>query len=212
MNLPMRKKPDEVIEAEMGLAPIAQNQVTAIQPHVQLATPEQSRIESVNSLLAKAYDRASLLELTKDEAEKLTADFDDADFRRGAAGKEDLLYIEHQSLRRRLNAVLGVGKWSLIVRRSWSESFMAGRPPEPAVRVYTECVLIARGCFIAEAIGDGNYFTKNASQNYGDAFEASKSAALRRCCKDMGIGLQAWSKEFTEAWKAKYPGFNRPTK
>jgi hypothetical protein len=178
----------------------------------QVKSVGDARVESVNDLLSKAYEKASQLELTEKEIAALTADFQDVDFRRGAGGNQDLIYIEHQSLRQRLNKVLGVGKWSLIIRRNWSEEFMAGRPPQAAFRVYVESVLIVRGCFVGEAIGDGVYYKANASGNYGDAYESAKSAALRRCCKEFGIGLQAWNKDWCEGWKARYPGFNRPNK
>lgn len=162
-------------------------------------TPAQARVEAVGATLARAYERASTLELTKEESDALTAPFPDEAFRPGADGKEELLYIEHATLRERLNAVLGVGRWSLITRRTWAEEYVT-RKNEPATRIYVEAVLVVRGCFAAEAIGDMTYYPKNASQNYGDAVEGAKSAALRRCAKELGIGLQVWHKDFCEGW------------
>src|SRR5262249_1520578 len=67
-----------------------------------------------------------------------------------------------------------------------------------AVKVYCRAMLIVRGCYVGEAVGDMDYYTNNASQNYGDAFEGAKTAAFRRCAKEFGIGLQAWRKRWCE--------------
>jgi len=211
MPPPPKRQPEvqdvEVLQS-MALAPVAQPPSTAekIEP----------RAESVNLLLAKAYERASTLELTADEIKRLTADFDDADFQRGAGGDANLLYLEHGALRKRLNDVVGIGKWTCIPRRSWSEEIQipakAGKPASVAVRIYIESVLIIRGCFVGEAIGDGTYYKSNAGGSYSDGYESAKTAAFRRCTKDFGMGLQAYSKDWCNQWKEKYPNFDRPVR
>ena len=220
MKIPVRKvqPPDEAVLADMALAPVIQSQSLEVMKSdsvpatKQIAqNPVEARTDAVNILLSNAYSKASQLVLTDEESKALAADFPDCEFYRGAAGKDDLLYINHASLRVRLNQVIGIGKWNMIVRRSWSEEFTTAKK-EQAVRVYVEGVLIIRGCFVSEAVGDGTYYKNNASQNYGDALEAAKSGALRRVCKELGIGLQPFSKDFCEQWKNKYKGFQRPTK
>jgi hypothetical protein len=47
------------------------------------------------------------------------------------------------------------------------------------------------------------YYPKNASQNYGDAVEGAKTAAFRRCAKELGVGLQAWKKDWCDGWWAR---------
>lgn len=214
MNIPTRK-PDEVIEAEMGLAPVPKQDLSIATTSATQSTAD-ARTESINSLLAAAYPKASTLQLTKEEQEKLVAPFDDADFRRGAGGKQDLLYIEHHALRNRLNTVLGVGQWTMIVRKQGSETFVSTnsktKEKTENVRVYVEAVLLVRGCYVSEAIGEGNYFKNNASQSFGDAYESAKTNAFRRVCKELGIGLQAWSKDFCDEWMQRYPGFDRPVR
>jgi hypothetical protein len=172
-------------------------------------TAMQAKMDSINTLLSVAYTKASQLDLTEDEISRLTEDFDDSEFYRGANGNPDLIYINHASLRIRLNRVIGVGKWNMIIRRSWMEEFLTAKKEE-ATRVYVEAVLIVRGCYVAEAIGEGTYYKNNQSGNFGDSYEIAKSVALRRVCKELGIGLQAWSKDFAENWKNKYKGFTRP--
>lgn len=162
-------------------------------------TPAQAKIDAVANLTMKAYERASTLQLTPEEVSALQAEFPDEAFQKGAAGKEHLIYIEHAHLRDRLNKVFGPGQWAIIPRNRWAEDFSTGKGTE-ASRVYVEAMLCIRGCFVAEAVGDMVYYKNNDSQNYGDAVEGAKTAALRRCAKELGIGLQAWKKEFCEGW------------
>lgn len=170
--------------------------VTENKPQV---TAAQAKVEAVANLTFKAYERASTLALTPDEIKGLGADFPDEAFKPGAAGKEHLIYIEHAFLRDRLNSVIGVGQWALIPRNRWAEDFTTNNG-KPASRVYVEAMLVVRGAFVSEAVGEMEYYPNNSSQNYGDAVEGAKTAALRRCCKEFGIGLQAWKKDWCEGW------------
>jgi hypothetical protein len=162
-------------------------------------TAAQAKVEAVASLTFKAYERASMLTLTPEEIASLQADFPDEAFKPGAAGKEHLIYIEHAFLRDRLNQVIGIGQWALIPRNRWAEDFKTTNG-KSASRVYVEAMLVVRGAFVSEAVGEMEYYPNNASQNYGDAVEGAKTAALRRCCKEFGVGLQAWKKDWTEGW------------
>jgi hypothetical protein len=156
----------------------------------------------------KAYERAATLQLTPEEAKALQADFPDEAFQPGAAGKDHLLYIEHAYLRDRLTQVLGLGQWAIIPRNRWGEDFTYEKfdkytkqtTTESATRIYVEAMLVVRGAFVGEAVGAMEYYPKNQSQNYGDAVEGAKTAAFRRCCKELSIGLQAWKKDWCEGW------------
>ncbi len=160
-------------------------------------TPTQAKSDAVSKLLAKAVDRASELVLTPEESAALKAIFPDDCFRKGAAGKDNLLYLEHVHLRNRLDEVLGMGAAVLVPMNRWTEE--NGK----ATTVYLEAAFIVRGCYVTQAVGDMSYFTSNAMQNYGDAVEGAEMACLRRCCKKFGIGLQAWSKTWCEGWWAR---------
>lgn len=173
--------------------------------NVLAITPQQSRIEAVADLTKSAMSKAGTLVLTPEETKSLTADFGDADFRTGASGKENLIYIEHAALRDRLNTVLGLGQWAIIVRESWNEDYTTAKGAR-GVKVYARAMLLVRGCYVAEAVGDMDYFPSNGSQNFGDAFEGAKTAAFRRCAKEFGVGLQAWRKDWCDAWWARKNG------
>ena len=191
---------DAEILSAMGLSPVIKKS-----EFIQIP-------EAIQQLLAQATLKASTLILSKKEQSELRADFPDSDFQRGAGGDTNLLYLEHSAIRNRISDVIGLGQWCFEIIRSWSEDYMAGNPPKPAVRVYVEGMLLIRGAKVGVAIGDGNYFKSNAKGNYGDAYESAKTAAFRRCAKDFGIGLQCFSKDWCEAWKKKYKGFERPLK
>lgn len=164
-----------------------------------LVTASQAKVEAIAKLTDAAYSRASLLQLTPEESKALQADFPDEAFQPGAAGKENLIYIEHAHLRDRLNSVFGLGQWAIVPRSRWTEDFKTYKGVS-GVRVYVEAMLLVRGCFVAEAVGDMSYYPNNESSNYGDAVEGAKTAALRRCAKELGIGLQAWKKEWCQGW------------
>ena len=182
-------------------------------------TSQQSRVNAVNMVMLAAMNRASTLVLTPEESKALAADFPDEAFKYGAAGKEDLIYIEHPFLRDRFNEVFGLGRWTIIRTEPYkmepyevADKFKGGK--KPAIRVYANCALLIRGCFVAEAVGDMSYFPDNATMNYGDAAEGAQTQAFRRCAKNFGVGIQAWKKDFCEEWKHRNPkvGYKTPPK
>ena len=168
-------------------------------------TTAKGKVDAIAEVTKTAYANASKLALTADETGKLQVQFPDAAFRSGAGGNASLIYIEHAHLRQRLNEVLGLGQWTLIQRNRWAEEFQTGKGKK-GVRIYVEVMLMIRGCFVDEAIGDMPYYPSNDSSNYGDAVEGAKSAALRRLAKALGVGLQAWDKGWCEGWWKRNPG------
>lgn len=173
------------------------------------STPLAARDAGIAAYLASAYGKAGTLRLTPEETKALKADFPDTDFVTGAAGKDSLIYIEAPALRNRMDEALGVGSWSHVSLRTWSENYKTSKGFD-AVRVYHECVLIVRGVYICQAVGDMSYFPNNPEMNYGDAYQGSQSHSLRRCLRDFGVGLQAWSKTFQKGWFERQRSGNHP--
>src|ERR1051325_2643277 len=103
-------------------------------------TASQARIDAVADLTRTALSKAGTLQLTPEESKALLADFSDDDFQPGAGGNANYLYIEHAALRDRLNSVLGLGQWAIVVRETWNEDFETkggpNKPPQKGVRVY----------------------------------------------------------------------------
>lgn len=182
-------------------------------PEKPAVTAAQAKIEAIADLTKSAYARASELQLTQEESDALQADFPDEAFKPGAAGKENLIYIEHAFLRDRLNKVFGIGRWAIIPRNRWAEDYSFVNKYNKTVeasRVYVEAMLLVRGCFCSESVGEMVYYKNNEGQNYADAVEGAKTAALRRCCKELGVGLQAWKKDWCEGWWQRHRAQTKP--
>jgi hypothetical protein len=166
-------------------------------------TAAQAKVDAIAQVTMSAYARAATLQLGADESAALQEPFPDEAFQPGAAGKENLIYVEHAFLRDRLNKVLGIGQWAIIPRNRWAEPFKFyskfDKCQKEGTRIYVEAMLMVRGAFVAEAVGSMDYYPNDAT-NYGDAVEGAKTAALRRTCKEFGVGLQAWSKDWCEGW------------
>ncbi len=186
--------------------PETTTEAVAVVPATQ--SPLAARDAGIAAYLASAYGKAGTLRLTTEETKLLKADFPDDAFVTGAAGKESLIYIDPRRLRDRMDEALGLGGWSLVPIRTWTEEYKTSTGP--AIRVYRECVLIVRGVFITQATGDMSYFPSNQSQNYGDAYQGAESHSLRRCLKNFGIGLQAYSKVFQAGWFERQRAGNAP--
>ncbi len=179
-------------------------------------SPVSKSNPAIQQLLDSALLKSSTLQLSKEESEKLTADFEDACFRRGANGDQNLIFLEHKFLQERLNDVVGIGQYRKVIIKDWNEKFTvpakAGKLAYEATRIYIKMALLVRGCLVGEGIGEAEYYPTNASGSYGKSFEAAKTAAFRLCMKEFGVGLQPYSKDFCDGWTAKYKNFERPTK
>lgn len=168
-------------------------------------TASQARVDAVSKLLSSAYVRASMLTLTPEESEELTAEFPDEAVRSGARGDVNLLYIEHAYVRERLMSVFGPGQWTIVNRRSWMDDATGW--------LYADVVLICRGCFVGECIGAMRYSARNSRINYADAIKGAESDALGRIAGTaLGVGLQLWKAGWCEGWKQRQrgPAHGRP--
>lgn len=163
------------------------------------AIQRPEKVDPTLQLMQSAYANASALRLTPEESKALLAEFPDEAFRKGAGGDDKLLYMEHAYLRDRLNEVLGLGQWSMIVIQHWAND------QGDRTIVYVEGMLVIRGCYVYKAVGDMTYIHTNKKTNHGDAVEGATGASLRRCCKWFGVGLQAWKKAWCEGWWKRNP-------
>lgn len=194
----MTTEPTEYLPGADEATPETETPIEALAVVAAPVSPMAARDAGIAAYLASAYGKAGTLRLTPEETKALKADFADEDFVTGAAGKESLIYIDPRRLRDRLDEALGMGGWSLVPIRTWNEEYKTSTAA--AVRVYRECVLIVRGVFITQATGDMSYYPNNQATNYGDAYQGAESHSLRRCLKNFGVGLQAYSKAFQVGW------------
>lgn len=94
-----------------------------------------------------------------------------------------------------LNGAFGCGGWTMI---PLSDPMLAHG------QVLTHYQLVCHGKVISESWGEADYDPNNNRMTYGMALETSKSNALMRCCKDLGIASQCWDKTYTEWFKKEY--------
>jgi hypothetical protein len=110
------------------------------------------------------------------------------------------VYLSHPGYRRRLNAAFKPAGWGL--RRLSPYNF-----DEKDGMLYAEYGLYAEGRFLAAATGEQKWLGAdgtNDKMTKGDAIEGCRSNALMRCCKDLGMAMECWDKDFTERWRNTY--------
>mgnify|MGYP001462567227 CR=1 FL=1 len=136
---------------------------------------------------------AGTLEITEEQKKILSAPIDEKKIQIRPDGLVYLSWIEYQS---RLDEAFG-SAWSLVPQ---------GMPKydRNTNLILWGFYLIIKGKFVDFAIGQNEYIDTNRTMTYGDAIEGSKSNALMRCCKRLGIGLELWDRDYVEKWKEKY--------
>lgn len=144
-----------------------------------------------DTLPKEAYLGASTLVLSREERDILEEPVpdDEIDIR-----PDGLIYVSHEYVRRILNRALGHGQWALVP----GSNLVSDQN-----QLYQRWVLFCRGVYVSEALGSGRYF-QNGNQTRDDVAESIKSDCIRRCAKDLGIGLEAWNKRRAETWRRQY--------
>ncbi|KAJ9125445.1 hypothetical protein QFC22_000406 [Naganishia vaughanmartiniae] len=105
---------------------------------------------------------------------------------------DGLLYLPEIKYRRTLNEAFGPGGWGLAPR---GETTITER------LVSREWGLVCLGRLASVARGEQEYFNPDGVPT---AIEASKSNALMRCCKDLGIASELWDPTFIKDFKKKH--------
>ena len=141
------------------------------------------------------YQGASMLQITPEEAAILEAPRDENT-------EIDILptgeiYLSQVHYRKTLNKAFGAGQWAMIPRSGFLiENNVMTR----------EYALYVRGHFVAEAVGEQEYFPQREDSNKmsmskATAAESLKSNAIMRVCKDLVIASECWDKRFQERFK-----------
>lgn len=110
---------------------------------------------------------------------------------------DGVVFLPANAFRQKLTEVFGPGQWALQFERDpfWDQS---------ASECYVDASLWIRGQFAARAVGGCKYQANNYGMSKTDAIEGAKSDCLRRCCKDLGIGIELWNKSYVLNWIAEY--------
>lgn len=104
-------------------------------------------------------------------------------------------YLPHPVYTRWLNEAFGRGGWQVVA---------ASKPALIEHTVVVKYLLYVDGKPVALVDGKQEYHPTNRNQDYGDVLEATRSNALRRGTKHLGIGLQLWDKRFCAAWRREH--------
>jgi len=138
------------------------------------------------------YTGASMLTLDAREAEHLAAPFPNEALDVLPTGE---VYVSQVHYRRRLNQVFGPGQWAMVPRGKWTVD------RDVMMREY---VLLVRGHYVAEAVGQCEYQPTNDRMTWADAAEGVKSNALTRACKDLGIASECWDRIWANRWRDEH--------
>jgi hypothetical protein len=106
------------------------------------------------------------------------------------------VYLPQIHYRDVLLEVFGPGGWGMMP---------IGPPTIQASekRMYQEWGLFIGGRCVATAIGEQGYYP-NGRMSWGDARESTKSNALMRCCKDLGVAAECWEKPFVRRFQDEH--------
>lgn len=143
--------------------------------------------------IKKMISTAGTLELTDKQNEILYSPVKDYDV---FIKPDGLIYLSWMKYSERLNKAFGGTSWTMI--------------PEGTPKVMGQKNLVIwsfhfviKGVYSGFAIGEQQYFD-NGRMSYGEACEGAKSNALMRLCKNIGIGLELWDKNFIDRWVKTY--------
>lgn len=142
------------------------------------------------ALMPEVYAGISGTPVNDAQSEILTApvSYEQVEIKPDRAGS---VYLSHAHYRRRLNMAFKPAGWAL--RRISEVRWVGGV-------MYAEFALYAEGRFLSQSTGEQKY-QDNGEMTFGDALEGAKSNALMRCCKDLGVGLECWNREWTDAYR-----------
>jgi hypothetical protein len=147
-----------------------------------------------DALPPAAYERIGQLMVTPEQSKELEAPTDPEEVDILPDGS---IYLSHEYYRRKLNKVFGHLQWTLAPG--------SGLTQRPATNEwYQRWVLYVGGVYVSEAIASRAYQENNARMDLSDVAEAIKSDAIRRCCKDLGIGHECWNRRFQQQWRKEH--------
>ena len=139
-------------------------------------------------------ERVGQLIIDDRQAEILTAAVPDEEI---DVRPDGFIYVSHEYCRRQLNAAFKPLGWSLI-----EASPLMQRPGTS--EWYMKFVMMVGGVYAGASMASRSLNDENRNQDLSDVYEAIKSDALRRICKDLGLGLEAWNKRRAKQWRDEY--------
>ena len=140
--------------------------------------------------LAQAGEMGNLV-LTDKEAEGLYAPID---FEAIQVRPDGLIYLPWTFYSKRLRDTFRM-QWAMVAM---------GEPRTAGELVIWGFYLSVKGQIVGmPAMGECRYQSSNRTMSWGDAVEGAKSNALMRLCKNLGIGLELWDRDFVAKWRGE---------
>lgn len=153
---------------------------------------EQNLQKTNKEELAKLIPAAGTLILSTEQKNCL---YEKTDPKSILVRPDGLIYMPWYEYAKRLNSAFTPFGWVLIPLQE---------PKIDGNFVYWWFALVVNGILCGSAIGGQEYIPSNQTMNWGDCCEAAKSNALMRICKELGMFLELWDKEFGDKWKNEY--------
>lgn len=163
---------------------------------VQPVTPTKLALTGEPSVSIAAM---GTLKLSEKQIKSLRRKVEDAEvdwkpLHRG--GAPEIPYLSHNGYRDRLDAAFGIGGWAMAP---------AGAPLQKDDIVYAPWALVIGGLERYYAWGEQSYSPTNRQMTYGDAIEGTKSSAIVRVGKELGIARDLWNRRYLAGLKRRVP-------
>lgn len=183
---------NEITRADELLRDI-ESESTAVTPYVDPATGEVIPAPPPpGAIQANPYIGIAAAPFSPEANAILTAAIPEDDIE---VRPDGLIYYPEMQYRRTLARAFGVGGWSILPME------ITASPADNML--YYKGALFVLGRFVAEAIGEQQYFPDNDRMSYATAAEAAKSNCLMRCAKDLTIASELWIPSFSKGWLAR---------
>lgn len=104
-------------------------------------------------------------------------------------------YLPWAAYSRWFSRAFGRGGWVLVP---------VGKPQRVDNLVTMPYILYIHGQPFAFTYGEQDYYPDNKRQTWGDAVESTRGSGIRRCAKQLEVGLELWEKSFLAQWKAAH--------
>jgi hypothetical protein len=152
---------------------------------------KKTREEAVSERMVNMIEKAGTIKLTKKQEKALYAPVKDEDVLIRPDGQ---LYLPWGWYQERLRKTFGF-QWTL---------FPGGKVNKVDDLMIREWWLVIEGKPYGNCYGACEYKPNNPVMDYDDAVEGTRSNAIMRLCKHLGVATELWIPSWIKKWKDKY--------
>ena len=165
----------------------------------QVSTVPQKPAEpAFGEIVEDFINTAGQLETTDRQNDILTAPIEEGDVQI-IPDSVGMIYLPWHWYAQRLNKAFGIGQWTLVPEGKPNKS---GFPPNELMLWGFH--LIIQGNYCGYAMGEQKMVASGGRMTYGDCIEGSRSNALSRLCKHLGMAPDLWDKRWADSWKEQF--------